>query len=330
MGTIRASSTAVEFEIATRTGETVLEALRRCAIPAHEFILLDHTRRFVSLAHTIEPNETIYAYPVRSVDLLPLTPDVAVTLRPAPIVEIFAASRDDGPPGIVQLTRSEAVDYIYDEFRTVLDGYRAKHPGGPPIQIALAGGDSGNRVVCQCLGRYQSDHPDAAFHAVVSSNEFAESDEDLRETAAIADTYKIEHSIYGEQAAAKALGFPNWLAAAQSRHLSDQSRSGAGTLGPIWAQDLNFQVAYDAGRTAIVVGFNQEDVIVERLHQALTGQQLDSYPVCRASGLDLLAPLYKIPKKLIDALDVDSCISNCRRIRPPVSRLRSSMYLLAS
>lgn len=40
MGTIRASSRGVEFEIATRTGETVLEALRRCALPVQEFVLL--------------------------------------------------------------------------------------------------------------------------------------------------------------------------------------------------------------------------------------------------------------------------------------------------
>lgn len=83
MGTIRASSRDIEFEIATRTGETVLEALRRCALPVQEFVLVGPMRQFVSLAHAIDPDETIHAYAVHSIDVPPPTPDVAVTLRPA-------------------------------------------------------------------------------------------------------------------------------------------------------------------------------------------------------------------------------------------------------
>jgi hypothetical protein len=168
MGTIRASSRGVEFDIATHVGETALEALRRRALPVQDFVLVDRMRRFVSLAHIIEPDETIHAYPVRSVDDLPLTPDVAIARRPAAIAEIFAASGESQAPGIVQFTRAEAIDYVYDGFKAVLDGYRRAHPDCPPIQIAFTSGDSSNRVVGECIGRYQDDHPEIAFHAVIT------------------------------------------------------------------------------------------------------------------------------------------------------------------
>jgi hypothetical protein len=291
---------------------------------------VDPRLQFVSLAHTIEPDETIHAYAVRSVDVLPPAPDVAVTVRSAAMAEIFASVGESQPPGLVQFTRAEAIDYVYNRFKTVLDGYRGTHPDCPPIQIAFTGGDSSNRIVGECVDRYQSDHPDVTFHAVITSSELAESGEDLRETVAIADSFKIEHSIYDEGASAKVLGFPHGFAATRSHRHSGQPRDDAEFLAPSWAQELNFQVAYDTGRAAIIVGFNQEDVIVERVYQALTGQQFDPYPVRRTSGLDLIAPLHKVPKRLISALDLDNCIRSCHRTRPPVSPLRSSMYLMAS
>lgn len=118
-------------------------------------------------------------------------------------------------------------------------------------------------------------------------------------------------------------------AAARSRLHSEQPDDEAGTLAPCWAQDLNFQDAYDAGRTAIIVGLTQKDVIAELLDRALAGQQIDPYPVRRTSGFDVLAPLHNVPSSLIGALDLDNCIRNCQWSQRPVSRRQSSMHLLA-
>jgi hypothetical protein len=38
-------------------------------------------------------------------------------------------SGENPVPGIVQFTRAEAIDYIYNGFRAALDGYRATHAG---------------------------------------------------------------------------------------------------------------------------------------------------------------------------------------------------------
>jgi hypothetical protein len=47
------------------------------------------------------------------------------------------------------------------------------------------------------------------------------------------------------------------------------------------------------------------------------------------NGFDLIAPLCKIPKKLIDALDIENSHRNYAARRPSVSYLRSSLYFLA-
>jgi hypothetical protein len=324
MGTIRAFTPSFDLEIDTRVGETALEALRRQALPAQGFLLLDNDGGFVSLTHVVDPGVTIHAIPVGNADFSQLRLGVDVAARPEAIAEIFTLASDDQAPSLVQFTRAEGIDYIYTAAMKVLDRYRAMHPGGLPIQVAFSGG-ADCRIIGECLGRYQSDNPDAAFHAVITANGFEDQEEHLRSAAAIADAYHIEHSIYNEQAAAKVLGFT----ASRTRHRNEFPHDGAEILAASWVQELNFQVAYDAGRTAIMFGFNQEDIIAERFYQALTGQQPDAYPIRRINGLDLLAPLHKIPKKLIDALDIDNALRSYRGRRPPTSQLMSSMHFLA-
>lgn len=92
---------------------------------------------------------------------------------------------------------------------------------------------------------------------------------------------------------------------------------------------LNRLTAKAANRKAIIYGFNQEDVIAERLFQALVGSILPPYPVRHVDGLDLIAPFCKVPKKLIDALDIENSMRNYATRRPSVSYLRSSLYFLA-
>jgi hypothetical protein len=321
MGTIRARTPASDFEIDTRVGETVLEALHRYVLPAQGFLLLDDDGAFVSLTHTVDPGVTIHAISVGNADFSLLNKALTVAARPGALAEIFAASGDDQSLALVQFTRAEGIDYIYTAAKKVLDDYRATHPGGLPIQVALSG--SSSRVLGECLGRYQSDNPDAAFHAVITTNGFEEQEEHLRSLVAIADTYKLEHSVYNEQAAAKALGFADGFAASRASHRNEFPNNEADILATSWVQELNFQVAYDAGRTAIIFGFSQEEIIAERLYQALAQQQLDAYPIRHINGFDLLAPLHKISEKLIDALDSDMSVRNDRGRQPPASHLVS-------
>lgn len=327
MGTIRAHTTAFDFTVDTRSGETILEALRRNHLPAPGFLLYDDDRRFVSLADVLATDQAIDAYSLRNPDFSVLDPSVQVSRSDNPIAEIFAA--DGGQtPTLLQFDRQQGINYVYAAAAKVLDDYRADQPAQTEIQVALSGGGDG-RIVGECVGRYRDEHPDARFHAVITANGFEDEQAHLTAAANIADTYEIPYSIYNEAESAKLLGFTNGFTTALERYQNEFPHDEAEILATYWVQDLNFAVARDTRRHGIIFGFNQEDVIAERLYQALTGQQLPPYPVRTAGCFDLIAPLYQIPKRLIDALDRDNSMRNYQRRQPSVSYLRSSMYFLA-
>jgi hypothetical protein len=327
VGTIRAHTTAFDFTVDTRAGETILEALRRNQLPAPGFLLYDDDQRFVSLTRVLTAGQTVDAYSLRNPDFAILDPSVQVSACDEPVTEIFAAGGGQAST-LLQFDRQQGIDYVYAAVTTVLDDYRAGHPGGDEIQVALSGGGDG-RIVGECLGRYHAEHPKARFHAVITANGFEDEHAHLDAAAGIADAYEIPYSLYNEAASAKLLGFTNGFGTALERYRNEFPHDEAEILATYWVQELNFAVARETGRRGIVFGFNQEDVIAERLYQALTGTLLPAYPVRSAGPFELIAPLYQIPKRLIDALDRDNSMRNYRRRQPSVSYLRSSLYFLA-
>lgn len=328
MGTIRARTTAFDFDLETRDGETILEALRRSGLPAQGFLLHDEDGAFASLARVLGSGQLVNAFSLRNPDFTLLDPSVQVADRPDAVAEIFAAAGAEQTPTLVQFTRDEGIDYIYAAVCKVLDDYRSAHPGGGEIQIALSGGGDG-RIVGECVGRYLAAHPDAQFHAVITANGFEDETEHIDSAVAIAKRFGLPYTVFNEDDSAKKLGFVNGFATALERYRGEFPEDEAEILATYWVQELNFAVAREHGRRAVVFGFNTEDVIAERLYQALTGRLLQPYPVRHVEGIDLIAPLFRIPKKLIDALDVDNSMRNYGRRQASVSYLRSAMYFLA-
>jgi len=328
MGTIRARTTAFDFTLETRDGETILEALRRSGLPAQGFLLHDEDGAFASLAQILGAGQMVNAYSLRNPDFAVLDPSIQVARRDEAVAEIFAAAGTEQVPTLVQFTRAEGIDYIYAAVSKVFDDYYAAHPDAGEIQIALSGGGDG-RIVGECAGRYLKEHPGVAFHAVITANGFEDEAEHLDSAVAIAERFGLPHSVFNEADSAKKLGWVDGFDSALERYRSEYPDDEEEILATYWVQELNFAVATEAGRSAVVFGFNLEDVIAERLYQALTGNQLDPYPVRQAKGVDLIAPLYKIPKKLIDALDIANSMRNYDRRKASVSYLRSAMYFLA-
>jgi hypothetical protein len=327
VGTIHAHTTAFDFTVDTRPGETILEALRRNQLPAPGFLLYDDEQRFVSLTSVLTEGQAIDAHSLRNPDFAILDPSVKLSPAERPVAEIFAASGDQTPT-LLQFDRQHGIDYVYAAVAKVLDDYRADRPADEEIQVALSGGGDG-RIVGECLGRYRNDHPQTRFHAVITANGFEDEQAHLEAAAGIADAYEIAYSLYDEAASAKLLGFTSGFGTALERYRNEFPHDEAEILATYWVQELNFAVARDAHRHGIVFGFNQEDVIAERLYQALTGTLLPAYPVRGSGPFDLIAPLYQIPKRLIDALDRDNSLRNYQRRQPSVSYLRSSLYFLA-
>lgn len=327
MATINARTTAFDFTIEARDGETILEALRRNCLPAAGFLLYTGDGQFVSLTRTLGPGESVNAYSLRNPDFTVLDPSVQLAPSDRPVAEIFTTAGEQQTPTLLQFSRAEGIAYVQAAVTRVLDAYRDGREGDE-IQVALSGGGDG-RIVGECLGRYREEHPDVRFHAVITANGFEDEKAHLDAATGIADRFGIPYSAFDEADSAKLLGFTNGFQSALYRYRDQFPHDEAEVLATYWVQELNLEVARKAGRRGIVFGFNMEDVIAERLYQALVGKLLPPYPVRSVHGLDLIAPLYKIPKRLIDALDVDNSMSNYDRRRPSVSYLRSAIYFLA-
>ncbi|GGJ75330.1 hypothetical protein GCM10010123_01680 [Pilimelia anulata] len=327
MGRIRTRTTAFDLDVHTGEGETVLEALRRHNLPAQGLLLFNDDMQFVSLTRVLGAVDTISAYSMRNPDFGILDPTIQLSVSADPVAEIFAADIDQKLT-LLQFDRREAIDYIYASFSAVLDNYRRANGPDAVIQVALSGGGDG-RIVGECVGRYRDHHPGAQFQAIITANGFEDETAHIEAATTIAVNFGIPYAVYDEAASAKMLGFTDGFASALDRYSNEFPHDEAEILATYWVQELNMEVAKAAGRRAVIFGFNQEDVIAERLYQALTGRILPPYPVRQIRDVDLIAPLYQIPKRMIDALDVENTMRNYQRRTPSVSYLRSSLYFTA-
>lgn len=71
----------------------------------------------------------------------------------------------------MQFNRDERINYIYAAFAQVIDAYRTSIHRMPPCRWHCQGGGDG-RIVGECIGRYQTQHPEARFHAIITANGF--------------------------------------------------------------------------------------------------------------------------------------------------------------
>jgi hypothetical protein len=309
-----------------RAGEYLMEGLRRANLPLMGFLYTDHLGRFVSLAHRVAADDCLTAHSLRNPDFIHLCPDFDLYVSAQPVAEII--SSDAGQRCIVQFDRPAGFEHVYAAFAAVLDRYLSTFTTPPVIQVALSGGGDG-RVLGECIGRYAVDHPTTRFHAIITANGVEDEAEHLRSATLIATQFDIPYSSYTTAQSAQMLGFTTDLRVAFDRYRHEFPDDEAEVVGTYWVQEVNRLAAIDANRKAIIYGFNQEGVIAERLFQALIGSILPPYPVRQVDGLDLIAPLCKVPKKLIDALDAENALRNYATRRPSVSYLRSSLYFLA-
>ncbi|GLH99893.1 hypothetical protein [Phytohabitans aurantiacus] len=326
MGTLKIRTTAFDAKVDTRPGEPVLEALRRSNLPLAGFLLSDDSGRFVSLAHAIGADDTVTAMSIRNPDFTILNP--AVTVHPAgtPVAEIFVPGAQG--PELLQFDRQAGIDYIYASFAAVLDKYRAANPGERVVQIALSGGGDG-RIVGECAGRYQDEHPDVRFFAVITANGFEDEGGHIKAAVGIAQRFGLTYEVFDESRSAVELGYKTAFEEVLQKYHAMYPADEREVIATLWVQQLNLEIAENAGRRAVIFGFNQEDVIAERLYQMLIGRPLPAYPIRDAKGFHILAPLHRIPKQLIDALDLDNSRDNYARRQPSVSARRSQLYFLA-
>jgi hypothetical protein len=330
MGMISFVTTARTYQIHTHAGESVLEAFRRSNIPVQGTLLLDSERQFLSLTTVLDDGGVAWAYAMRNADFSCVIPEYTLVRSDNPAAEIVRPLNNPKNLGIIQYSREGAMEYIYRSVAEVLLGYLETQSDSPSptLQFALSPGGDG-RVLAECLHRFNDENPQVGFHALIVAVGFEDERQHVDNAVSIADRYSLPYTVLGVDEAAASLGYSSDL-----NVLAMQFRSRFPTDEPevmltYWVQQLNFSAARTAGRRAILFGYNQEDVVADRIYQALTGKLLPPFPIRRLGEFDIVAPLCQIPKKMLDAMDTDNSLRNYTIRSPSVSYLRSSLYLLS-
>ena len=328
MPDIELITTGRSYALHADVGVSLLDVFRRNNIPIQGTLTLDASGEFMSLTHVVGQDDRLRAFALRNVDFRCVLPHYTVVPVDSPVAEIVRPLHGPHNLGLIQFSRASAMDYIYSSVRSALDHYRQARTSKQPLQLALSPGGDG-RVLVECVRRYWDEYPDEQFHAVIVAVGFENEEEHLSAGIELANRFRIPYKALNVRAAADLLGYKGDL-----EHISRLYRAAfpmdeAEIMLTYWVQNVNTSVAADNGRRGILFGYNQEDVIAERLYQVMTGRQLPPLPIRTLQNCDVIAPLCQIPKKLLDAMDVTNSIRNYNMRSPSVSYLRSSLYLLS-
>jgi hypothetical protein len=327
MGRIKLITTSETFVIATEENETVMEALRKHNVPVLGVMILDTSNGFVPLTTILDGHEEVRAYSMRNADFSLLKPHYSVNTVQDAITELIQ-SDSNGNNYIQQFNRSQAMEFVNDSVFSVLRKYLQEVNESVEFQVALSPGGDG-RILAESIYKFSQSHPKTKFHCVIVAVGFEDESEHIENAILLAKRFNLPYSVFGVKDAAKLLGYKKSL-----KKLSDEYKSRFPYDEPevmltYWVQEINFKVAKSNNRRAIIFGYNQEDVLAEKFYQLLSGKILPNMPIRTLPDFDVISPLYRIPKKMLDSMDVENSMRNYTIRTPSKSYLRSSLYLLA-
>ena len=331
MAIIRLQTNSREYKLDAPAGESLLESLRKAGLPAYAIIARDANNNFCPLDRINGPAETITAYSIRNLDFGYAIPRYAILENANAIVDVFHPVGSPGRLALHQLSREDALRSIRESFDFVLDRYSetqkgAAGPGGFVIALS-AGGDS--RVLAECAAAYRQAHPESEFLAVTCSVGIEDDTAHLNAARRIAKEFALTHMVLSGTETAAHLGFGVDISTVGESFLRDFPTDEPEILGTYFVQEVMRSVATDRGWRGVIMGYNLEDAVADRLYQVISDRLLPAFPIRRLDDFDVLAPLYRTPKRVLDSLDVDNSLRNYGLRRPSVSYLRSTLYFLA-
>jgi len=325
---IRLITTARNYEIDVRSGEYVFEVLGRCGIPANSVLLLDELDRFCSLTTRLGDNDVVNAYALRNVDYGALFPRFTVEETVDSVTELLLDGRNGVGKRVIQLSRDKALDSVYAAVRTVLNDYLQPTDGRITLQIGLSPGGDG-RILAECIARYIQDERRADFHCIIVGAGFEDEEEHVSNAVALADRFNLSYTTFSSSEAGRLLGYSIGLDELAQQYRVEHPDDAAEMLPTYLLQELHFAVGRAASRRGIIMGYNFEDTLAERLYHLMSGVPLPPFPVRRLPDFDIIAPLCKIDKYLLDSLDIGNSIRNYSARRASGGDVRSSLYVMA-
>jgi hypothetical protein len=304
-----------------------MDALRRLNVPIQGTLITDKNRKFVSLTKALDEGEEVWAYSLRNADFSCALPEYTVLPCERPVTELIRPLQNPKHLGVVQYSRADAMQYIQNSVDQALDEYY-RDSTQATLQVALSPGGDG-RVLAECIRAYWNKRPSADFHCVIVAVGFEEENEHISNAIKIAEGFALPYTALGVNAAAEKLGYTTDLKTISEEYKHNFPHDEPEVMLTYWVQNLNFALARENGRRGIILGYNQEDVIADRLYQVMTSKPLGNFPIRRSADFDIIAPLCQIPKKMLDAMDFANSMRNYNIRSPSISYLRSSLYLLA-
>lgn len=338
MGVIHVIATDRIYDITFSPPTTLLRVLRQQNVPSLTCIYLDNDGKVLPLSAELSEGQEIWAHSLRNLDFSILKPAYAEIKQSEMIVDLFRPVHSPDALSLVQFSRPQALDYAYSSFKAALDVYLDRHHplDGfdsnnelPSVQIALSPGGDG-RIVAECAHRYLEEGHRCKFHAVITANGLEGEAEHCDNAEKLATRFKLPFTMYKLKEAASLLGYSKDLRNLSEQYQVDFPNDELEVIGTYWVQEVNIHEARKNGRKAIIFGYNQEDVIADRLYQMLTGKPLPNFPIREIHDVVLLAPLSQVPKRMLDSLDLQNSMRNYSIRVPSVSYMRSSLYFLAS
>lgn len=321
------NTTGSEYVLELVPGETILEGLRRHNLPLHSVFILSDDGDFVSLSEKVQNNRGYNAYSMRNADFSLLQPSFVVKRTVDPIAEVIDYDDETQKKLIVQLNRKEAEEFVFRSVCASLDECRERFDISS-FQIALSPGGDG-RILAEAVRRYWDLHPTCRFHAVIVAVGFEDEAEHISTALELANRFGFPVTALPSVEGARLLGYVKSLADMADAYRAEFPGDEGEVMLTYWVQELNYRIAEQNGRQAILFGYNQEDILAERLYQLSFGKLLDRLPERSISGVRIVAPLSQVPKRILDAMDYNNSFRNYRLRTPSVSYTRSAFYFLS-
>jgi len=276
----------------------------------------------------LSDNDIIVAYALRNVDYDALFPRFVVEETVEPVTELLLDGHNGTGKRVIQLTRDMALNRIYSSVRTVINNYLGATDEKITLQVGLSPGGDG-RILAECIARYIQDERRANFHCIIVGAGFEDEEEHVSNAVALADRFNLSYTTFSSNEAGTFLGFSVGLDELAHQYRVEHPNDAAEMLPTYLLQELHFAIGRATSRRGIIMGYNFEDTLAERLYHLMSGVFLPPFPIRRLPDFDIIAPLCDVDKYLLDSLDIENSIRNYSARRASGGDVRSSLYVMA-